>query len=215
MIISNTITWLHLPKTGGTSTAQLFRDLNIPGFKVDPDHEDSKHESISNRLENLEINYSAKTIITTRRLASWLLSDWHHKTLKMGLKLPFSPVKSGLFYSLRLGGTWVAADYWIHYFKALSCDHVVRLENLEEDSNKIILPLLPPGTKKLRFPQKNTNTYSKNLENFFSYQDLQRIYANNPCWSAWEHDVYGNISKINRFKRVASKAKIIFQWSAT
>ena len=149
--------WLHLPKTGGTSTAHLFRSLAIPGVNVDPDEIDEKHQSLAVRQQATQSPGKKLSIITTRRLADWLLSDWHHKTLKMGLDIPFSPVKSGLFYSLRLGGTWVAADYWIHYFKATSCDHVVRLEHLEEDSNKIVLPLLPANTKTLRFPQKNTN----------------------------------------------------------
>jgi len=207
MIVSDTITWLHLPKTGGTSTAQVFRDLNIPGIRVDPDHEDAKHESVENRLNSLRIAKKTQTIITTRRLANWLLSDWHHKTIKMGLQLPFSPVKSGLFYSLRLGGTWVAADYWIHYFDATSCDRVVRLENIEEDANNMVLPLLPKGTKKLKFPRKNTNNYMKQLETFFNHKDLKRIYANNPCWSHWESAVYGNRQQINSLRRLSTKSK--------
>ena len=73
--------------------------------------------------------------------------------------VPFEPVKSGLFYSLRLGGIWVAADYWIHYFNARSCTHTVRLENIEEDSNRYVLPLLPKGTEKLQFPRQNANQY--------------------------------------------------------
>ena len=133
----------------------------------------------------------------------------------MGLKIPFSPVKSGLFYSLRLGGTWVAADYWIHYFNAMSCDHIVRLENIEEDANKIVLPLLPKGTKNLRFPRKNTNNYSKNLESFFGHHDLRRIYANNPSWYQWELAVYGNLHHINPFKRVSTKTKNFFRGLAS
>ena len=152
MLISNRFIWLHLPKTGGTSTAKLFRELNIPGITVDPDDIDAKHESIENRLRDFKLAQTQETIITTRRLSSWLLSDWHHKTKKMGLEIPFGPVKSGLFYSLRLGGTWVSADYWIHYFKATKCTHAVRLEHLEEDSNCYVLPLLPKGTQALQFP---------------------------------------------------------------
>ena len=93
----------------------------------------------------------------------------------MGLQLPFNPVKSGLFYSLRLGGTWVAADYWIQYFNATSCTHTIRLENLEEDSNRYVLPLLPKGTKPLKFPRINTNQYSHKIEDFISKQDLKEF----------------------------------------
>ena len=194
MITSDQWVWHHLPKTGGTSTAGLFRDLAIPGIQIDPDEEDSKHESIETRLGSSQRAGDSLKIITSRRLASWLLSDWHHKTIKMGLDLPFEPVKSGLFYSLRLGGTWVAADYWIHYFKATECDRVVRLENLEDDSNRLVWPLLPEGTPKLRFPYRNTNTYERNIEHFFDADDLKRIHTNNPAWSAWEQKVYGAIT---------------------
>lgn len=208
MIIYHNFIWLHLPKTAGTSTAELFRKLNIDGVIVDADDKDEKHQSIEDRLREggARSSSTAKTkIITSRRLASWLISDWHHKTQKMGLKLPFEPVKSGLFYSLRLGGTWVAADYWIHYFKAKSCTHTIRIENIEEDSNSIILPLLPRGTQKLKLPKKNKNNYNKSLEHFFGKRDLKRIYQNNPAWSSWENDIYGNISSINQFQRIKEK----------
>jgi hypothetical protein len=205
MLISNRFVWLHLPKTGGTSTAKLFRELNIPGITVDPDHIDAKHESIENRLKSFKSEEIRETIITTRRLANWLLSDWQHKTKKMGLTLPFEPVKSGLFYSLRLGGTWVAADYWIHYFNARSCTRVVRLEYLEEDSNRLVLPLLPQGTNRLKFPNANTNNYSHKIENFFNRNDLKRIHQNNPAWSSWEKDIYKSIKSINQLARFKAK----------
>lgn len=206
MVIAESFVWLHLPKTGGTSTAGLFRGLNIPGVRTDPDDIDAKHESLQNRLNIANADTSKITIITSRRLISWLLSDWHHKTKKMGLKIPFEPVKSGLFYSLRLGGTWVAGDYWIHHFSATSCTHTVRLEHLEEDSNRYVLPLLPKGTQSLRFPRQNTNQYSRKIEDFFSKHDLNRIYGNNPAWTSWEEEVYGNLSTINRINRLKSKA---------
>ena len=205
MIHSIDFIWLHLPKTGGTSTAGLFRDLHIPGVDVDPDTEDSKHESIETRLGQAHRKTSKLTIITSRHLASWLLSDWHHKTKKIGLALPFEPVKSGLFYSLRLGGIWVSADYWIQYFQVFKCDRVIRLENLEEDSNKFVWPLLPPGTPKLNFPNRNINFYQKNIEFFFSGRDLERVHSNNPAWSEWEQKIYGNHSKIDPINRIKAK----------
>ena len=210
MIEGPNFVWLHLPKTAGTSTAQLFRELNLSGVSVDPDHIDRKHESIQNRLKSFKSNPDKARIITTRRLASWLLSDWHHKTKKMGLKIPFGPAKSGLFYSLRLGGTWVSADYWIHYFNARSCTHTVRVEHLQEDSNRYVLPLLPKGTKLLKFSQQNTNEYSHKIEDFFGRSDLKRIYNNNPAWTAWEKEMYGSTSEINPINRLKLKVSKFF-----
>ena len=128
-----------------------------------------------------------------------------------GLEIPFEPVRSGLFYSLRLGGTWVAADYWIHYFSANSCTHTIRLEHLEEDSNRYVLPLLPKRTKPLRFPNQNTNQYSRKIEDFFSKSDLKRIYENNPIWIAWEEKTYGNLTTIIPTSRLISKASKFFR----
>ena len=192
---------MHLPKTGGTSTAEMFSKLNLEGVHVDSQDLDSKHQA----LKDDALGSKRIKIITSRRLADWLISDWHHKTKKMGLHLPFEPVKSGLFYSLRLGGTWVAADYWIHYFNATQCDHTVRLENLEDDSNRLVWPLLPEGTPKLQFPKRNINSYERNIETFIGARDLKRIYANNPAWSAWEQTVYGDLSVINPMQRFKAK----------
>ena len=206
MITSDQFVWLHLPKTGGTSTARLFRSLNIEGISVDPDHVDEKHESVETRMVGLNPNQiPKKTIITSRRLSSWLLSDWHHKTKKMGLSLPFEPVRCGLFYSLRLGGIWVSADYWIHYFKAKNCTHVVRLENLEEDSNRIVVPLLATKINCLKFPTSNANNYKRKIERFFSGADLKRIYQNNPAWTSWEEEIYGSLSSIRPVERIIRK----------
>ena len=101
--------------------------------------------------------------------------------------------------------TWVAADYWIHYFKATSCSHVVRLEHLEADSNRIVLPLLPEATPTLRFPRSNTNAYNHQIEHFFGQADLKRINQNNPAWAAWEQDVYGSVTKVNALARFKAK----------
>ena len=85
----------------------------------------------------------------------------------------------------------------------------MRLENLEEDSNRFVLPLLPQGTNKLNFPRINANEYSHKIEDFFGKSDLKRIYKNNPAWSAWENKVYGSLSRINQINRL--KAKIVQQ----
>jgi hypothetical protein len=192
LIIGDRFIWLHLPKTGGTSASRLFAELGISTIVADDQSLDCKHESIEARLPDWDYSSETRSLfITLRRLPQWLLSDWHHKRLKMGLDIPFEPVKSGLFYSLRLGGVWVAADYWMRYFRIESCTGVIRLEHLHEDVRDQIVPLLPPGTSPLHFPQDNVNRYSRDLSTYFTAVDLRRIYNSNPIWMHQEQQAYG------------------------
>ena len=205
MIIGEKFIWLHLPKTGGTASAHTLENLFIQNISIDPDTEDAKHDSIAFRFgANTPPSNNKSIFITSRRLPSWLLSDWHHKTVSMGLELPFEPVCSGLFYSLRLGGIWVPADYWLLYFNVAICDDVIRLENLEADANRLIHPFLPAGTPQLQFSKHNSNSYSRHLGDFFSSSDLRRIYTNNPLWSQWEEQIYGDRTTLPLPERLRS-----------
>jgi len=197
MIEGPKFVWMHLPKTGGTSMNRLIRDLQIPQVIVDEDQYDHKHDSIS--LREKQSGWKAGTrqrFITARRLSAWLISDWQHKRRHMGVPdLDFEPVRSGLFYSFRLGGTWVAADWWLQYFEVNADVQALRLEHLSEDLNDYLLPLLPEGTPKFMFlPRENAKPDHLNEgEPCFTTEDLKRIFLINPKWSEWEQQVYGNI----------------------
>ncbi len=191
MIVSDSFVWLHLPKTGGTSTAALFSSLDLPNIVVDDRSTDAKHDSIDERFDSHGLSLGAKKIfLTIRRLPYWLVSDWRHKRDIMGLDLPFDPVRSGLFYSLRLGGVWVAADYWLRYFNIEACTDVIRLEYLNEDANKYIYPLLPKNTSPLSFPRINRGSDSIGPVRFFRRNELRTMYNNNPVWKHWETNKY-------------------------
>jgi hypothetical protein len=202
MIIADTFLWLHLPKTGGTSMNRLFRERALPGVVVDPDDTVEKHDSVALRESRGPWRANHRRLfITSRRLENWLVSDWHHKRRHMNLpELPFEPVRNGLFYSLRLGGTWVAADWWLHYFSIDEQITALRLEHLCYDLNKHLLPLLPPGTMPFNIlPRDNANNASHAMAGHrrasapspFSLEDLQRIRTVNPLWSAWQQLIYG------------------------
>ena len=97
---------------------RLFRERQLTGIEVDSDATAAKHDSIALREQRSSWRAgSRRRFITARRLQAWLISDWQHKRRHMNLPdLDFTPVRSGLFYSMRLGGTWVAADWWLQYF---------------------------------------------------------------------------------------------------
>jgi len=210
MIIGPSFVWLHLPKTGGTSTASAFRMMSLKDILVDADETDSKHDSLSIRISGTESAINRKTtFLTLRQLPAWLISDWYHKTISMGLDLPFEPVQSGLFYSLRLGGTWVAADYWLRYFEIEKCDAIIRLEHIEEDANRLVLPLLPEGSPRLFFAHENSKQYTRKLGYFFGSHDLRRIYTNNPLWKKWEQKTYGCTTELSLADRFYNLKRII------
>lgn len=196
MIIAEHFLWLHLPKTGGTSVNRLFRELALPGVHVDDDATSMKHDSIALRESRGAWRAGdRRRFITARRLESWLLSDWQHKRCHMNLPdLDFEPVRSGLFYSLRLGGVWVAADWWLHYFEIDERVTPLRLECLHADLQCHLWPLLPEGTPAFRaLPHENARAPVPRTQSdlpVFSAADRARIQAVNPCWHAWEQQLY-------------------------
>ena len=194
MIIADAFLWLHLPKTGGTSMNRLFQERKLSGVEVDDDSTSLKHDSVA--LRESRGTWRANTrqrFITSRRLEDWLISDWEHKRRHMQLPdLDFEPVRSGLFYSLRLGGTWVAADWWLQYFELDERVTALRLEALHDDLNRLLLPLLPEGTTPFEAPpRENTRPAQANEMPSFSSAERQRIAAVNPRWDAWQKKVYG------------------------
>jgi hypothetical protein len=196
LIIAESFLWLHLPKSGGTTMNSLFRKRCWPGVSVDSDQTPAKHDSVALRESRSDWRAGERRrFITARRLTSWLVSDWQHKRRHMGLaELDFEPVRCGLFYSLRLGGTWVAADWWLQYFAADTDTTALRLEHLADDLNRELLPLLPAGTHAIstsELPRENTKPTDNLPEARFNCLDLERIRAVNPRWSAWEERVYG------------------------
>ena len=194
MIIADAFLWLHLPKTGGTSMNRLFLERQLSGVEVDDDSTSVKHDSVALRESRGTWRANSRQrFITSRRLEDWLISDWEHKRRHMQLpNLDFEPVRSGLFYSLRLGGTWVAADWWLQYFELDQRVTALRLEALHDDLNRLLLPLLPEGAVPFEPPPLENARPAKPPEQpAFSQIERQRIASVNPKWDAWQKQVYG------------------------
>ena len=171
----------------------LFRSKNYAGVLVDGDDTSIKHDSVALRERRFGLRLSnRKRVITCRRLDDWLISDWHFKRERMNLPgLDFEPVRSGLFYSLRLGGTWVAADWWINYFSLDEQVISLKLDELHGDINYWVLPLLPQRVEPFEAPPHINRCSTKHrLQLYLSNDDRQRIAEVNPRWTAWQSKVF-------------------------
>lgn len=197
MIWNENFVWLHIPKTGGTTMSRIFRNIDDSSLNIDDDAKDEKHDSEKDRNlrdQNWKIG-ERKRVINIRKLSSWLISDWNHKRKHMHLtNLPFEPVKSGLFYSVRLGGIWVTADYWLRYQDVDQKTLILRLEFLECDIREYIFPLTKPRNHTIIFNKRDNkldlNTEEKARYNLNDRLDVERIYTNNPYWAELENRVY-------------------------
>ena len=212
MIVGDTFLWLHLPKTGGTSMNRLFHQRALAGVDVDRDDTSAKHDSVAVRENRSSWRAGPRRrFITARRLDHWLMSDWQHKRRHMNLpNLDFEPVRCGLFYSRRLGGTWVAADWWLQYFEISEEVTALRLEHLTTDLNTHLLPLLPAGTAPFNsLPRANARPNDPDASPadqaakaaghtatapVFTAADRRRIAVVNPRWSRWQQQLYGALA---------------------
>lgn len=194
MIIAERFLWLHLPKTGGTTMNGLFRELALPGVLIDSDGEPMKHDSVALRESTSSWRAGERRrFINVRRLDAWLFSDWKHKRRHYNLPdLPIEPVRQGLYYSFRLGGVWVAADWWLRYFEVDAATTALRIECLVDDFNHLLRPLLPVDIPAIQHtPRLNAAPENQHLSHWCSPQDLRTMHVVNPLWSEWQKRWYG------------------------
>ena len=194
MIYNDKFVWLHLPKTGGTTVHNLFKDMGIPGLHVDDNNSKTKHDSLERREETGWVSGQRKPFITFRRLEDWLISDWMHKKTWMGARrftIRTCSIRTVLL--LRLGGTWVAADWWIQYFQIDDSFTFLRLEYLEEDINKKLIHYVAGSTKSIKINKKdnkNQNREQLSGEEKIHADCLNQIKLTNPKWASIEAKLY-------------------------
>ena len=73
MVIGREFIWLHMGKTGGDSTKQMFDNLNGILYS-DPRHDPSKHSGMKRTDIDTTLLQDKKIICNIRRLPSWTKS---------------------------------------------------------------------------------------------------------------------------------------------
>lgn len=223
MIIAKNFIWLHIPKTGGDITRELFFEINKGKnfiLKYEPSNRQEKHiyyKDLQNKFPELIKN---KTIICNfRKLPNWMLS-WYMeiKIWGLGLWLKDSRLNNYLKNSLDKG--WIFEernkeiefeilnklrfpyksfiyfpDYFYEKYNIQNCE-IIRLESLKEDFiyvTKDLLDLTVSDINKIKqykFKIKMPHSYNHNIYNFFTEEEINLLYANNPNWTNLERKLY-------------------------
>ena len=186
-----------MPKTAGTTTDKLFANSGLDLLWRDSQSSSDKHLPTMEHPVCSKIDLSNKQhVVNIRRLPSWLLSNYQHKRVRMGLNLQIDSVRQGLFWRDR-DSRWLQADWWLERFGIDDSWSFLRVERLKHDFISILSDhesITLPSQFRLRFVNcLNTTAYDRTLSNWFSASDLLEIYKNNPRWSSLEKSLYGDL----------------------
>lgn len=197
MIITPKLAWVHLPKTAGTTTDQLFVASGLPLLWHDSQATPLKHLPPSLHPARTELPLVGRKLVANfRRLPHWLLSNHHHKLQHMGLNLDSAPMQRGLFWRDR-DQQWLPADWWLDRFGIDERWILLRVEYLKSDFLTCLKCYEPIGRiSRLRVRLvngRNRSSYSRSLKSWFSLSDLESIYNANPRWSELERQLYGDL----------------------
>lgn len=197
MIITKHLSWVHLPKTAGTTTDQLFLASNVPVLWRDSQDSPNKHLPLSLHSELAVFKSNSRQKVSNfRRLPCWLLSNHQHKLQRMGLNLPLKYMRKGLFWRER-ELEWLPADWWLDRFEIEDNWEFIRVEFLKSDFIDCLFRYehigFVPRLKIRAQRSRNCNDYLHKLDAWFSPSDLLSLYSANPKWSFIERKLYGNL----------------------
>lgn len=195
MVIGERFAWAHLPKTGGDTTAELFR--LFPDVVQFADPNEDKHVSFASREREIE---GRVLVANIRRLPAWTLSwaQWRVRTPHAdGSFPPFdspqqmvtTPRADALLADLTGGGRF-AVDRWLRA-ERLAEDFLDFLSDFREVSDE-------DRSRVSALQRRNTHVYDRKVRHWFTPEQLETLYDTNPRWAAIEERVYGDLRFLGR-----------------
>jgi hypothetical protein len=196
MVIGEKFAWGHIGKTGGDATAIFFSCFEDElRMHIDGSGDPTKHDYFQDRGISDE---NRILILNIRRLPSLILSQIYHwnqqdsinfvdDVLLNGWKLPNEQV-------LRTIG-----DVSIRGYKAnFKISRWFRCEYLMDDFADFIIDYVPYSREKIIDKIKSVYTkpyaqYDTDLASYWTLEDIEKMYENNPLWANIEKEVYGNL----------------------
>jgi hypothetical protein len=189
MIIGHDFVWGHLGKTGGDATLALFRLFPRLIVKADAADTHAKHATFLARQDQLA---GKRLLLNIRRLDAWIVSYAQHRA-KWGL-YPNKPMPlwtademaDSTFPDHALSGFLQGGKFKI--------DRWLRTEYLRWDFLGFVSEITDVTAHErqqvLSMPSINAMKYDHDLRHWFTADQRERLYKNNPIWAGIEREVY-------------------------
>jgi hypothetical protein len=190
MVIGDKFVWGHLGKTGGNSVKLMFDVLVQLNLEKDDLSDPKKHNYFDSREKALQQSFkNKKKIMNIRRLPSWILSFAHHRERHDNYPLQKDKLLQGMVREIQ------ADEEIIRWIKSAggSIDHWLRTEYLTEDFIDVIssfASITEQQMQQIRSIHKTRAYYNKKVRDWFTNDELKKIYGCCPVWSSLEEELY-------------------------
>lgn len=212
MVISERFAWGHAKKTGGDAALAYFMLFPQLIQYADDVNSPAKHTSFAERLDQVK---GKQLVLNIRRLPAWVLSWAQHKAkypidasgqvtpLPSADEMAETREPDGLLHRWTHGGK-LTIDRWLR-MEYLAWDFLDFIAAHAEVSEAQRTAILRMGIVKQR-------EYDHEVSRWFTPQQIERLYANNPKWAALERLVYPDaateavLQQAQRQERAAMKS---------
>ena len=196
MVIGERFAWAHLPKAGGSTTQELFRIFPELIRFADPDDTNDKHTPFRDRERMVAGKLLAMNL---RRLPFWVLSRAHHAATE-GIWPDYRPIPMDPPEVLAQSAF---PDTRIALFTdngRIGIDRWIRLEHLVDDFLRFICEFTDVTEERrslvVEHRPENVRDYDREVGNWFTAEQVCKLYESNPRWAALELRLYGDVYEL-------------------
>ncbi len=189
VVIGDRFAWAHLPKTGGDATHRMLGAVAGLVRFADPPDSNDKHLPFFAR----ESEVAGKLLVMNiRRLPAWTLSGAHHRA-RHGVHPEYRPL--ALETADEMTSKTDADDLlaWMTDHGRFEVQRWLRTETLEADVIALLCDLGVPGpdARAAASGVGRVNVGNYDRGQWFTEEQIGRLYRHNPKWAAIERRVYG------------------------
>ena len=196
MVIGERFAWAHLPKAGGSATTALFRLFPELIVFEDRDDNNDKHMLFSERAEEIDGKLLSMNL---RRLPFWVLSRAQH-VARWGIHPDYQPIPMDSPKKLSESGF---PDTRLALFTAdgrYEIDRWLRMESLADDFLAMVSEWTDVSADRERQVRElapvNALRYDHEIDHWFTPEQIDSMYRNNPLWAELESRLYGDVFKL-------------------